>query len=180
MKIFILEPSFLNVSEDITKKLIELNNDLSVCKKYSSNIFYKDNYNNFYDYMSIDDINLSFKNNSLLYITYKKNEITSTSIDSYYNGDIIPIKYNEFNDIIGKYLNDVLIVWVDSTKHKNINKRELKKDINGVNFLYETINNLKLKYLYFMDDTIDNITDTVNKYLQSSPEEKILLEKIHS
>ena len=65
MKIFILEPSFLNVSEDITKKLIEINNDLSICKKYSSNIFYKDNYNNFYDYMSIDDINLSFKNNSL-------------------------------------------------------------------------------------------------------------------
>lgn len=181
MKIFILEPSFKNIANDVALKLISINNDLNICKKHSSNKIYENHTSELFEYMNIDDINLSFKNNSLLFITYLNEEIHCLTTDNYYNGDIVCAKYSDFNNIISKYLGDVVIIWLDNSSHKkNIDKKQLHKDIVQVQYLETSIKNNNLNYLYFLNDTVDNITNVINNYINGSEEErnKILEEYI--
>lgn len=176
MKIFILEPSFLNIGNNITKKLISLNNNLTICKKYSSSINYISNNDDFINYMNIDDINLSFKNNHLLYITYNNSEIICTSIDNFLNSDVLPIKYNEFNNIIPNYYNDILVICLDS-KHVYDNKKQQKHDISAYKHTEESISKFNLKYLYFCGDTEDEITTIINDYILGDNAKRDELEK---
>jgi hypothetical protein len=166
MKIFILEPSFLNIANNIAERLSSINDDLTICTKYSSNTQYIDEPTRFTNYMNIDDINLSFKNNSLLYITYKENDISCITTDNYYNNNIIPIKYEEFINIISEYLVDSLIVIIDS-KEKPTNKKTLKDAIHYFDYIEEIISNNKLKYLYFLDNDVDSISNIINSYVVS-------------
>jgi hypothetical protein len=169
MKLFILEPTFSNKSIILAEKLHEINNELKICPIYSS---LQSNESKHIEYMKIEEINLSFKNNALLYIDYNNNDITCITIDNFYNNDLIPIKLHEFNNIINAYLNDILVIWLDCNNSKDINKKELRKNITATKHLLETIDNNNIKYLYFLKEDINDIANVIDKYLNSGDEIK--------
>jgi len=160
----------LNVAKDIVKS----NDELSIAPQFTTNVEYKDEANeNYVSYLDVNTVNLSYKNNALLYIKTDKYISTGITIDDFYNNDICYLSVEEFNSIpeiiFKKY--DILVVWVDTKNHKTISNSDLI-EINYFNTFITTIN-----YLYFLETEI-NIHDIIIEYIFGDEEHrKYLLEE---
>ena len=160
----------LNVAKDIVKS----NDELSIAPQFTTNMEYKDEANeNYVSYLDVNIVNLSYKNNALLYIKTDKYISTGITIDDFYNNDICYLSVEEFNSIpeiiFKKY--DILVVWVDTKNHKPISNSDLI-EINYFNTFITTIN-----YLYFLETEID-IHDIIIEYIFGDEEHrKYLLEE---
>lgn len=161
----IIITGFTDVDIDyLIKQIIYINDDLNIISKFTTNIQDESFYNKYIDPMTI---NLSFKNNVLLYISTINYISSGITIDDFINGDICYIDVKNFNNIPDKILNefDILVIWLDSNNIKltNIDKIESK-------FFQERIN--KLKYMYFLNDNISKICNTIFEYLNGDEEIK--------
>ena len=160
----------LNVAKDIVKS----NDELSIAPQFTTNVEYKDEANeNYVSYLDVNTVNLSYKNNALLYIKTDKYISTGITIDDFYNNDICYLSVEEFNSIpeiiFKKY--DILVVWVDTKNHKTISNSDLI-EINYFNTFITTIN-----YLYFLETEID-IHNIIIEYIFGDEEHrKYLLEE---
>ena len=160
----------LNVAKDIVKS----NDELSIAPQFTTNVEYKDEANeNYVSYLDVNTVNLSYKNNALLYIKTDKYISTGITIDDFYNNDICYLSVEEFNlipEIIFKKY-DILVVWVDTKNHKTISNSDLI-EINYFNTFITTIN-----YLYFLETEID-IHNIIIEYIFGDEEHrKYLLEE---
>lgn len=172
MKIYIIEPSFINYGIDIAKKLLEKNDDLTICPTLTSNESFKDVISeNYKKYLSASDITLSFENNVLLFINFiKDGEIECVSLDNFYNSDVIVLKNKNFNNIIETYTEDSLLIILDEKCNLKENK-SISKDIAEIKYIFERIESQKLKYLYFMGEEQEEIASVINDYLTSEDEQ---------
>ena len=122
LKTFIVclyEDKALNVAKDI----IKTNDELSIIPRFTTNTEYKNEVNeNYVYYLDVNTVNLSYKNNALLYIKTDKYISSGITIDDFYNNDICYLTVEEFNSIpeviFRKY--DILVIWVDTKNHKTI------------------------------------------------------------
>lgn len=177
MKIFILGSSNIN-KLDYANSLIAINDDLNVCKAFSSNCPFEGKLSEYLYYMDIDDINLSFKNNALLYIDYSDEEISGITLDDFYASEIVNMSIDHFNMISDNNLplDDMLIVWIDS-KTSGVN---VKKELANVKFLEERIENKNIPVLYFLNETTNEVAKLVNEYISGDKEsrQKIIEENL--
>ncbi len=147
----------LNVAKDI----VRINDELSIIPRFTTNMEYKDEVNeNYIYYLDVNTVNLSYKNNALLYIKTNKYISSGITIDDFYNNDICYLTIEEFNSIpeiiFKKY--DILVVWIDTKTHKAISNSDLI-EINYFNTFITTIN-----YLYFLENETD-IHNTILEYI---------------
>ena len=160
----------LNVAKDIVK----INDELSIIPRFTTNTEYKDEVNeNYIYYLDVNTVNLSYKNNALLYIKTNKYISSGITIDDFYNNDVCYLTVEEFNSIpeiiFKKY--DILVVWIDTKNHKAISNSDLI-EINYFNTFITTIN-----YLYFLENEI-GIHNTILEYIFGDEEKrKYLLEE---
>ena len=127
LKTFIVclyEDKALNVAKDI----IKTNDELSIIPRFTTNTEYKNEVNeNYVYYLDVNTVNLSYKNNALLYIKTDKYISSGITIDDFYNNDICYLTVEEFNSIpeviFRKY--DILVIWVDTKNHKTISNADL-------------------------------------------------------
>jgi hypothetical protein len=173
LKIFIVcldKEKALNVAKDIVK----INDELSIIPRFTTDTEYKNEVNeNYIYYLDVNTVNLSYKNNALLYIKTNKYISSGITIDDFYNNDICYLTVEEFNSIpeiiFKKY--DILVVWIDTKTHKTISNSDLI-EINYFNTFITTIN-----YLYFLENETD-IHNTILEYIFGDEEKrKYLLEE---
>ena len=160
----------LNVAKDI----VRINDELSIIPRFTTNTEYKDEVNeNYIYYLDVNTVNLSYKNNALLYIKTNKYISSGITIDDFYNNDVCYLTVEEFNSIpeiiFKKY--DILVVWVDTKNNKAISNSDLI-EINYFSTFITTIN-----YLYFLENEI-GIHNTILEYIFGDEEKrKYLLEE---
>jgi len=158
----------------IAKDIIRTNDELSIIPRFTTNTEYKDEINeNYIYYLDVNTVNLSYKNNALLYIKTDKYISSGITTDDFYNNDICYLTVEEFNlipeVIFRKY--DILIVWIDTKNHKAISNVDLI-EINYFNTFITTNN-----YLYFLE-TEKDIHNTILDYIMGDEEKrKYLLEE---
>ena len=173
LKTFIVcldEQKALNIAKDIVKT----NDELSIIPIFTTNTDYKGEVNeNYIYYLDVNTVNLSYKNNALLYIKTDKYISSGITIDDFYNNDVCYLTVEEFNSIpeviFRKY--DILVIWVDTKNHKAISNSDLI-EINYFSTFITTIN-----YLYFLE-TEEDIHNTILDYIFGDEEKrKYLLEE---
>ena len=131
-----------NKALDIAKNIIKVNDELSIIPRFTTNIEYKGEVNeNYIYYLDVNTVNLSYKNNALLYIKTNNYISDGITIDDFYNNDICVLTIEEFNSIpeivFKKY--DILVIWVDTKNHKGISNADLI-EINYFSSFVSTIN----------------------------------------
>lgn len=161
MKIFIIAPEHIN-KLDIANEIVALNDDLNICKTFTS-MTSSGLIGEYLFTLDVDDIILSFKNNALLFIDYSDDRILGITLDDYNAADIIPIRTDHFNAIPDDPIsnNEVLIVWLDSKEKSPTHKQDLIE----TKYLQERIDNFSLPVLYFCDEDKTDIAKTILEYL---------------
>lgn len=155
---------------EIAKELIRRNDNLSIMCHFTTDTNEEDKINdNYIQYMKNDIINLSYKNNSLLYIITNGYISEGITTDEYYNCDIGFFDIIQFNQIPDRFFNSKhknIVIWVDTRNHKQISQSELIE----IRYLQERLDNVQ--YMYFLDDNIDKICSTILAYIDADTEER--------
>lgn len=159
---------------EIAKKLVELNDNLSIAPTFTSDKEYeKIISDNFMYYMSSEEVDLAFKNNVVLYINTVLNISHGITLDSFYNNDIFVMDIEDFNNISDHNITnkDLLVVWVDSKHYDNHDDK--KNDLIEAKYLEERLETMP--YLYFLDSGEEEIATVINDYLNADDEKKIAI-----
>lgn len=162
-----------DISLKISKDILKEDDDLTIIPIFSTDQSFKDEINeNYIYYLSSNIVNLSYKNNSLLYILTNNYISYGITLDDFYNNDIAFMNIEEYNNIPDVIFNkhNILTIWIDSKKHQSINNKiniELK-------YFNERIKNVD--YMYFMEDDT-NIYDTIIEYVEGDENKRLELLK---
>lgn len=153
---------------NIAKLIVSKNDNLTIVPRFSTDVSEDiTQINDLYTYfLNPNIINLSYKNNSLLFVTTKNYVTWGVTIDDFYNNDILCCEYNEFNNISNVIFDtyDILTIWIDSSQDKT------KNDLNEAKFIGERLQNYK--YLYYLNESKENITDEIIRYLDATEDEQ--------
>lgn len=148
---------------DIAKKIIYKDDNYTIAPMFITDKKFNNEVNENYEmYLDVNTVNLAYKNNSLLFIRTLQYISSGITIDDFYNNDICIMDINEYNiiseNIFKKY--DIITVWIDSKKHKNLSN----SDLIEINYFYNYVSNID--YLYFLDNE-SNIEDTIIEYIKA-------------
>ena len=173
-KIFITGPHNSD-KMNLARKLIEYNDSLSIGERFTNDMDYKDKENEDYIYfLSTQSIDLTYKNNFMLFVNTNNFISTGITMDNYYNSDVFVMEMDEFNNISNNVFKlestDIIVVWLDANYSKNNDFSG--NDIVEASFLEERLINDNIKYLYFYGEDIDTISAIILRYLNSDPEER--------
>ena len=160
-----------SIALDISKKIVIKDDNYAIAPMFTTDKEFSNEVNENYEtYLDVHTVNLSYKNNSLLFIKTAKYISSGITIDDFYNNDICIMDINEYNliaeNIFKKY--DIVTIWIDTKNHKNLTD----SDLIEINYFYEFISNID--YLYFLDNE-SNIEDTIISYLKGDEEERKLI-----
>lgn len=171
---------FLIVGENSInkKKIVDIlltnDNMFTVAKYFSTNE--NDANNDYYYYMSNQELHICYKNNAILFIKTILSDSYGVTLDSFYENNVIFMNTEDFNNISNKIFlsnNELIIVWLDTKNHDHNN---IKKEIKESTYLQEKIDNDNLKYLYFLDKSDIEIMDVICTYLKEPEKRDELLE----
>ena len=165
-KIILIGIDYHNCLE-IAQELIKIDDNLSISPKFTSDKNYQGLNETLDFFMDLTNIYLAYKNNALLYVNTDINNISiGITIDDFLNNDISIIPIKDFNMISDKILNDynILVIWLDS-------KSKGKEDFNEIKYLQDRLQTLT--YMYFYDESKEDICSTIFKYLDSPEDIKI-------
>ena len=162
-KIFIIYHDELIIKE-LLEYIYQKNNDSKICRKFISDPTImnipNDNISEYY-FLNQREINIAYKNNSLLYLIHKNYLSTGITIDDFYMNDIFFLSYKEYNliaDTIFKKYN-IMTIWVDSSKS---NYNQYKIDITALEKRLEFV-----QYNYFINESIEDISVTIENFLNN-------------
>ena len=160
-KIIIIGPKHVNKIE-LAQTLVSINDDLEICPTYTTQLEYKDKITDeFFTYISNEDVKLGYKNNSFIYVT-SYNEYSKGMLHSdLYNRDIFVLDFIDFNNMSEKMFNEFqnkLFIWLD-TKKKNTDLEDLEES----KFSFKRSKNFPL--LYFVDENIEDIVRIILRYI---------------
>ena len=157
-----------DISLAVCKNIVLNNDEVSIIPTFSTDTeYYHELSENYIYYLDTVNVNLSYKNNALLYIITSNYISHGITIDDFYNNDIAFMNIEEYNnipDVLFKKYN-ILTIWIDTKRHKSINK----KDNIELKYFNERIN--EYKYMYFLSDDI-NIHNIINNYILANETEK--------
>lgn len=146
----------------------------NVAKYFSTN--QKDAENEFYYFMSNQELHICYKNNAILFVKTILFDSYGITLDSFYENNVIFMNTEDFNNISNKIFlsnNELVIVWLDTKNHDN---NSIKKEIKESSYLQDKIDNDHLKYLYFLDKPEIEIMDVICTYLKNPEKREELLE----
>lgn len=152
-------------SLSIAKELVKLNDNLSICPRFISDSQYSSKVNENYIYfMPTDIVNLSYKNNSILFVKTDDYISSGVTLDDYMNSNIVVCGIDEFNTISEKYMDDehILFIWCDTAYHS---KQDIQNEIDESFYLTSRIS--ERQYLYFLDEEPDFVAKVINQYVTS-------------
>lgn len=155
--------------------LLNKSSNLSTALLFTTNLENLDN--KYYYYISNEELNICYKNNAFLYIKTELDNSYGVVIDDFNNNNIIFMNTEDFNNISNKIFNsnhEFIIVWLDT---KNHNKDTIKYEIRETNYLIEKIDSDNLKYLYFLDQPFEEISDVIIEYFDNPEKREEILEK---
>ena len=163
-KIIIIGPKHVNKIE-LAQTLVSINDDLEICPTYTTQLEYKDKITDeFFTYISNEDVKLGYKNNSFIYVT-SYNEYSKGMLHSdLYNRDIFVLDFIDFNNMSEKMFNEFqnkLFIWLD-TKQKNIDLEDLEES----KFSFKRSINFPL--LYFVDENTEDIAKIIFRYIDAN------------
>lgn len=163
-KIIIIGPKHVNKIE-LAQTLVSINDDLEICPTYTTQLEYKDKITDeFFTYISNEDVKLGYKNNSFIYVT-SYNEYSKGMLHSdLYNRDIFVLDFIDFNNMSEKMFNEFqnkLFIWLD-TKQKNIDLEDLEES----KFSFKRSINFPL--LYFVDENAEDIAKIIFRYIDTN------------
>ena len=162
-----------NTSLEIAKNIVENNDDLSIIPLFSTDVSYKNEINeNYINYLNVNTVNLSYKNNALLYILTNNYISYGITLDDFYNNDIAYMDIKEYNNIPDVIFNkyNILTIWVDSKKHNHLDY------ITNIELKYFNERLKNVDYMYFIDND-NSIYNVISKYYESNEDERIQLIK---
>lgn len=175
IKIFITGAKYIN-KQALAEIIVSINDELEIGNHFTSDENYKGKENkDCIQFIESEDIYLSYKNNSLLYIKTVENISSGIIIDEFYNKDIFVMDIDEFNmipeSLFGNH--NTIIIWLDS-KYKNNNN--IDQDLFETKFLLEKLQ--YTKYMYFLDEDYNNVAEIVLSYINGdeSTKKKLLEE----
>ena len=162
-KIIITGITKLDVDK-LMNKIIHTDDSMNIIPKFTTN---KDDESFYNKYLDVMTVNLSFKNNSLIYISTINYISTGITTDDFLNNDVCFIDMKNFNNIPDKIFKDfdILVIWLDSKEVTLSNSDKIESK-----FFQERIMNLK--YMYFLDDNLHTINEQIFRYLKADEEEK--------
>lgn len=175
MKIFITGPS--NIDKlSIAKRLVEINDDLSIGSHFTNDIQYRDVTDDEYIYyLSTQDVDLTYKNNFVLFVNTDNYVSSGITMDSYYNNDVFTMSMCEFNNISNVIFNnentDIITIWLDTVYDKN--NEHFNEDVVESKFFQERLNVDNIKFLYFYNEDTDTVCNTIISYINGSEDERI-------
>ena len=157
----------------IAKALVERDDDLSIGSRFTNDNHYKNIVDDEYIYyLSTQDIDLTYKNNFVLFVNTDKYISSGISMDAFYNNEIFCMSLCEFNNIsdsiFNNQSNDIIVIWLD-TKDTKANDN-LQEDICETGYMMNRFEEAGLKYLYFIDEDKEIIIDTIFEYLEADEE----------
>ena len=158
----------------LTDLILEKTSNLSVSLLFTTNI--EKSIDKYYYYISNEELNICYKNNAFLYIKTDLDNSYGVIIDDFNNHDIIFMNTEDFNNISNKIFTnnyDFLIIWLDT---KNHDKNTIKNEIKETNYLIEKINTDNLKYLYFLDQPFEEISNIIIEYANNPDKREEILE----
>ena len=163
-KIIIIGPKHVNKIE-LAQTLVSINDELEICPTYITKLEYKDKITDeFFTYISNEDVKLGYKNNSFIYVT-SYNEYSKGMLHSdLYNRDIFVLDFIDFNNMSEKMFNEFqnkLFIWLD-TKQKNIDLEDLEES----KFSFKRSINFPL--LYFVDENAEDIARIILRYIDTN------------
>lgn len=126
-------------------------------------IFTTDKDDNTKQYIDVNTINLSYKNNALFYIYTHDYISIGVTIEDYNNSDIFVTNIREFNNISDKFFktDDIIVILIDSKKLDNTVVVKYKYEFKYLNDRASNIN-----FMYFFDDAnINETAKTILKYV---------------
>lgn len=155
-------------NNELAQKIVEIDDNLSITPKFTTNKAFINNTNQTLDYyISLNNVYLAYKNNSLLYVNTDIDNIsTGITNDDFINNDICVIDIKDFNMISDKTLleNEIIVVWIDSKSKGN-------ESFNEIKYLQDRLQNYK--YMYFYKEEIRTIAQILIDYLEAPKELKI-------
>ena len=87
-----------DIALNVAKRLIAKDDNYSICPMFTTDSSYDTEPNDNYEsYLDVHTVNLSYKNNSLLFIKTSKYISSGITIDDFYNNDICIMDINEYN-----------------------------------------------------------------------------------
>ena len=163
-KIIIISNSEIDTMP-LAKMLVEKNDDLSIASTFTTDTDFEGEITDDYQYyMSVTDLNLACKNNAILFVETKNFVSKGMTIDEMYNNNIFCMKFNNFNDITDHVLlnQDIIVIWVDSSKHME----NYQNDLREIPYIEDRLE--YIPYIYFLDETLENMSDVILKYVNAS------------
>ena len=152
----------------IAKSIISKDDNYTIAPMFTTNKEHDNEINENYEtYLNVQTVNLSYKNNSLLFIRTSNYVSTGITIDDFYNNDICVMTINDYNliaeNIFKKY--NIITVWIDTKNHNNLSK----SDLIEISYFFNYIDNID--YLYFLD-TETNAPDIILEYVRSDEDQR--------
>lgn len=157
----------------IAKKIVEINDNISIVPKFTTDEVACAEFNsNYLYYLSVNDANLAYKNNALIYINTENYISKGITFDDMYNNDVACVDLMDFNNIPDRYFYemDIIIVWIDSSK-----ERPSKSEIYEVKCLEDRLKNFK--YMYFVNESPDLVASKIVQYINNFEKRQELLEE---
>lgn len=164
---------------DVCNYIVDIDDSIHIGQTFTTDIEYSECTENdeFKYYISNSQLDLDFKNNSLLYVN--TDNITRASIgmaiDEFYNAQIIPLSIRAFNTIKEDKYNNSIIIWMDiSMKYGDYSKIEYKINLLETKIFEEILeSNFKDRVMYFgPKDRIEVIGRSIYNWMVGTSEEK--------
>jgi len=149
--------------------IVAINDNMTISQYITNNKELVEQNGN-YKFISTDDIEISLKNNSFMFLLTKDNALKGITLDMLYNNDIFILNIDEFNNIPENILghNDILVIWLDTKYHNH--DESLHKDILETKFLLERLE--YVNYMYFLDEPTEVVTKAVLNYCEAKTQEE--------
>lgn len=164
IKIIIVGIDKVKESQQIIKKVINENDDISVISHFTNEDENKSEMTEFYYHIDTNTLYMAHKNNSILTVFTTDGISDGIMIDDFYNNDIGYVSVEQFNMISDKIFedNDILVVWIDKSDKIN---HQYAYNMIEIRYMQERIENLK--YIYILNEDIDKISYLILKYMNS-------------
>ena len=154
---------------ELSNIINNIDSNYSIASTFTTNNDSDEKYlsENYMYYISEDQLNLDFRNNALLYVITDSNtqESIGIAVDELYNNKLIPMTIKAFNTVNTKYINNCLIVWIDSIMNKlELSLIDYQLNMIETKYLMKNLDKYKDNMLYF--NSKEDLNDCANIILE--------------
>lgn len=160
-----------DAKQQIIDSLMSYDDDMQFGRKFTNHQDYKGLCDEYIYYLDTQTINLSYKNNALIYVITNEDISVGLTSDEFINNNLFSLSMEEFNSIPEYILineKDILVVWVDMSNTSILN---INKEMKETTYFENTVESLKLPMLYFYNENPIHISNEIHMYVCTDDED---------